>query len=101
MTHEVPEPSLDAVLVAQQFLGWNGNLRDRVATEATGEAAAEQALNRATEQLAAQSEILARVADLRDGWAEIVANAEGNGTALQIDLEHIVNTLDRALNVAQ
>ena len=62
---------------------------------------AEKALARATEQLAAQSEILARVADRRDGWAEIVANTEGNGTALQIELEHIVNTLDRALNGSQ
>lgn len=61
---------------------------------------AEQALARATEQLAAQSEILARVADRRDGWAEIVANTEGTGTAPHIELEHIVNTLDAALRGA-
>ena len=62
---------------------------------------AEQALTRATGQLAAQSEILARVADRRDGWAELVANTEAAGVAPQIELEHIVNTLDRALKGEQ
>lgn len=62
---------------------------------------AEQALTRATEQLAAQSEILARVADRRDGWAEIVANTEGTGKVPQIELEHIVNTLDLAIKGEQ
>lgn len=59
---------------------------------------AEQALTRATEQLAAQSEILARVSELRDKWAEIVVDTEGTGALAQEILERIVNTLDRALS---
>lgn len=59
---------------------------------------AEQALTRATEQLSAQSEILACVSDLRDKWAETVADTEDTGALAAFVLERVVNTLDLALS---
>lgn len=112
----VPVPDHTALAEARESLRWNGSLWDailtyhRVADEQAAKKSAErptqhdkpreaeQALARATKQLAAQSEILARVADLRDGWAEIVANTEGTGALEAFALERVVNTLDRALS---